>query len=324
MSDLAEYAKQLQEKESVIFVRQLEPVDYPSHCEKLTDIRAIICDVYGTLVNYWRPGFETKESRAQKIEESFKKISDRFGMTPFLAELNPAERPEKTLSDFYNGLIALNHEKAAKKGVAFPEVKIEDIWSLIILILKRRGYNPSHYLHCSESEFSRYLAFTYNFLSLGRQLYPGIVTTLERLKASNIVIGIVSNAQFYTPIDLTLFIREQSEQQIDDFSELFESDLTFFSYEYGVAKPNQLMFRKLFDALYEYHILPSQTVFVGNDLRVDIQPAIEAGMRTALFTGDKESLYTHDLGDSVVPDITFQNWEELPSKISFYSEENQK
>ena len=291
VSDLAEYARELHEKESTSVQRQLEPVEYPSHSEKLGDIRAVICDVYGTLLNYWRPGFNSKESRVETLLHAFRLIADRFGMIQILEELNPNDLPEKTLNDFYNGLIALNHENAREKGVSFPEVKIEEIWSLIVAILKRRGYKYSDYCDCSESDFPRFLAFTYNFHSLGRQLYPGVVESLEQMKKTNIVFGIVSNAQFYTPIDLTLLIREQSNQKIDDYSELFDTDLAFYSFEYGVAKPNPLLFRRLYDVLYEYHILPEQTVFVGNDLAIDIQPAAEAGMKTALFTGDRESAF---------------------------------
>lgn len=324
MSDLAEYARKLHEKESTIYSRKFESVQYPSKSSKIDDVRAVICDIYGTIVNYWRPTFEKNETRTETIINSFKIVAERFGMISYLSNINPSEKPEKTLCDFYNGLIALNHEKSARKGIMFPEIKIEEIWGLIIMMLKRHGYKPAEFCNFPESEIPRYLAFTYNFHSLGRQLYPGVVNALEQLKKSNIVIGIVSNAQFYTPIDLTLFLREQSNQKIDDLSELFDPDLTFFSYEYGVAKPNQLLFRKLYDALYEYHILPAQTVFVGNDLSIDIQPAIEAGMKTAFFTGDKESTFLNSLDGQVTPDITFQEWDDLPAKISFFSERTEQ
>lgn len=322
MSDLAEYASSLHQREAQIYDRILEPVYYEAKEEKLTDIRAVIFDIYGTLVNYWRPGFETPEERTISLKASFRELADRFGMTGTLSEINPQEQPEKTLSDFYHGIIALNHEKAIKEGTTFPEVRIEEVWNLILMILKRRGYRAAEFCPGPPEDFARYLAFSYNFLSLGRQLYPGVISALQQLKEQNIVLGILSNAQFYTPIDLTLLIRDQSNGKFDDYNELFDPDLTFYSFEYGVAKPNKLLFRKLYDSLYEYQILPGQTVFVGNDLSLDIAPAMEAGMRTAFFSGDRESAFLHDLAGKVIPDISFQSWEELPLKLSFYSEEN--
>lgn len=321
MSLLAEFASRLQEKTPPANEkRSLEPVSYPSKNEKLFDVRAVIFDVYGTLVNYWRPGIENTEMRAVFFKEAFRKVADRFGFKPFLLEMDPEADPEKTLYDLYHGLIALSHEKSVKDDVEFPEVKIEDVWGLILLMFKRRGYDPKEFLPENPSDLARYCAFCYNFYSLGRGLYPNVVDTLATLKKTNIVLGILSNAQFYTPMDLTLFVREQSGGVLDDYNELFNPDLTFYSYEYGVAKPNVLLFRKLYETLYEYHILPEQTVFAGNDLVLDIEPAAKAGMRTALFTGDKSSAYFHDKHGSVIPDITYSSWEELPRKLSFFSE----
>lgn len=321
MSDIAEFARNLHEKEAKKYKRELVPISYPSKSEKISDIRAIVCDVYGTLVNYWKPGFQNASTRSQSLLNAFKAVAERFGMTETLVSINEAELPEKTLSDFYHGLLALQHEKMAQKGVLYPEVKIEEIWGIIIMLLKRRGYNPKEFIEASEKDISRYMAFCYNFYSLGRDLYDGVADALSGLKENNIILGILSNAQFYTPIDLTLLIREQSNGKYDDFNELFDPDLTFFSYEYGVAKPNPILFRRLFDALYEFQILPSQTVLVGNDLLLDIKPAIEAGMKTAFFTGDSAGAFVHDLSGLVIPDISFQDWNQFPSMISFYAQE---
>jgi putative hydrolase of the HAD superfamily len=323
VSEIAEFARKLHERESKIYERPINPVHIPAKSDKVRDIRAVICDVYGTMFNYWQPGFDQQGGKDTVLLRAFREVADRFGMTHYLVEMNPLDPPEKTLNDFYNGLIALSHEKEIKKGVAYPEIRIEDIWGLIILMLKRHGYNPREYNSGAEKEFGRYVAYSYNFLSLGRQMYPGVVDALENLHQSNIHLGILSNGQFYTPIDITLFIRDQSDGRFEDMNELFDPDLVFFSYQYMVAKPNPLLFQKLFDALYEYHILPNQTVFVGNDLALDIAPALEAGMRTALFTGDENATYVHELSGKVVPDICFDDWSELPQKISFFSEGNQ-
>jgi putative hydrolase of the HAD superfamily len=322
MSNLAEYAREVHEASNQITrAPSLTPIDYPSKTDHLVDIRAVICDVYGTLVNYWRPEFADALQKELVLRHSFRIVADTFGMTLSLKAVNPAEDPEKTLSDFYHGLIALRHDQAKNKGIPHPEILIEEVWELILTILKRHGYVPPR--NCDENirDFSRKIAWFYNYQALGRQLYPGVVETLVALKNKNIVIGLLSNAQFYTPIDLTLMLRDQGEGKFDDIFELFDTDLSFLSYEYLVAKPDQLLFRKLYDALYEYQILPEQTVYIGNDLSTDIVPAQQAGMKTALFTGDKNSAFINDDG-GVLPDITFSNWTDLIDRISFHSEEH--
>jgi len=322
LSHLAEYARQLHETSARIYKRPLEPVVIASHTEKLSDVRAVIFDVYGTLINYWRPGFDDKEQRGHLLMDAFREVSDRFGFTRLLVEMNPEEEPEKTLSDLYHGCIALSHETESKKGVDFPEAKVENVWALILLMLKRRGYDPELALPGQGDDLARYIAYTYNFYSLGRELYPGVVDALVALTRNNIALGIVSKAQFYTPIDLTLLIRGQSRGAYDDFNELFDPDLTFFSFEYNAAKPGVVLFEQLYNALYERQILPRQTVFAGNDLVLDIGPAGQAGMRTALFAGDKKSVFFHGREGTIVPDIHFAAWDELPGKISFFSGED--
>jgi putative hydrolase of the HAD superfamily len=319
MSQLAEFAEKVHESSKREENRQLSAVNYSAKSDRCTNIRAVICDVYGTLVDYWRDDFIDPHNKQDTLLKAFLAAAEQFSMTVSIKNTNPSDPPEKTLNDFYHGLIALRHEQAKKRGVAFPEIQIEEIWELIITILKRHGYSPELDRGESIRDFSRKVAWFYNFQALGRKLYPGVTAALEALRNKNMVIGLLSNAQFYTPIDLTLFIRDQSAGKYEDIFELFDVDLTFFSYEYRIAKPHNLLFRKLFDALYEFQILPEQTIFIGNDLAIDIAPAAEVGMKTALFTGDSKSTFIHDRAGNVIPDITFTSWTDLPDLLYFHN-----
>lgn len=319
MSELAEFARMLHKSAPETFKRELYPVEYTAKTDRLNDIRAVICDVYGTMINFWKEEFGDPQRKRKVLTASFRAVAERFDMVPAIIKMNPADSPEKTLSDFYHGLISMHHEQAVKKGKAHPEIIVEEIWRLIITILKRHGYSEPEEYRGNAADFSRKIAWYYNFHALGRELYPGLVETLDALKKKNMVLGILSNAQFYTPIDLTLMIRDAGNHTFDDIFELFDVDLTFFSYEYRVAKPDTLLFRKLYDALYEYQILPSQTLFIGNDLVIDIAAAQEVGMKTALYTGDSRSTYFHDAGGKVIPDLAFTHWNELPGRLSFHS-----
>jgi putative hydrolase of the HAD superfamily len=320
VSDLAEFARDLHEQYRMDAERPLEAVAYPSGGELLTDIRAVVFDVYGTLINYWRREMDQEATRRHLFGDACGKVAARFGFTEYLAAMNPEEPPEKTLYDLYCGLIALRREKAQQPGITNPEIKVEEVWSIILLMLKRHGYCPEERARgISAEQLPRYMAYAFNFFSLGRRLYPGVTGALSKLRDASIDLGIVSNAQFYTPMDLTLLIRDQSEGTYEDFNELFDPDFTIFSFEWGAAKPDVFLFGKLYDALYERHILPQQTVFVGNDLVLDVAPAAAAGMRTAFFTGDRRSAYFHDQEGVIIPDIVFSSFSELPGKLSFHS-----
>ena len=318
MSIVAEFASELHKAYPNGQSRILRPFSFPSSEEKLYDVRVLIFDVYGTLFNYWKPDFIRESSRKQVLLETFRKTISYFKMEPYLLEMDPCASAENTLWDLYHGLIAIKQNLLKEKEIEFPEVRIEEVWNAILLMLKRRGYDQAPKDLGPETQLAQCMAYYYNFNAFNRGLYPGVSDALLALKKQNMRLGIVSNAQFYTPIDLTLFLRDQSGDAIDDLGEIFDPDLVFFSFEYAVAKPSRVLFRKLFDALYEYQVLPSQTVFVGNDLAADIQPARDAGMNTALFSGDDQSTFTHDLEKSVVPDISFTKWDDLAERVSFY------
>jgi putative hydrolase of the HAD superfamily len=318
LSIVAEFANELFNKGHQQYSRVLTPINYPAQVEKIYDIKAVIFDVYGTLINYWRTEFSDKEQKEKILLAAFKKTAEYFSFTDYIHEMNPADSLERTLQDFYHGLIALNHEKSLKKGVESPEVRIEEVWEVIIMMLCRHGYDVSRHGSGDKRELARCMAYYYNFHSLAGKFYDGVVDALLRLQKGNMKVGIVSDAQFYTPIDLTLLTRQQSNNMLDDYLELFDVDLIFYSYEYGMTKANPMLFQKLYDALYEYQILPSQTVFVGNDLFLDVKPAADIGMCTAFFTGDDKSAFVHDTGGEIIPDIVFEAWDELPDKISFY------
>jgi putative hydrolase of the HAD superfamily len=324
LSIVAEFARHLHETAPHGGSRPLSPIEFPFKMERLYDVKVMIFDVYGTLFNYWKPEFAKEAEKQAALLETFGKTIAYFGLSPFLIDMTSETAPELTLSNLYHGLISLKHNLLLEKKNEYPEVKIEDVWYAIVLMLKRHGFTFSKSDYGSDQDFARCLAYCYNYFVFNRGLYPGVAQCLFALKNMGIKLGILSNAQFYTPIDLTLFLREQSRGAMNDMDELFENDIVFFSYEYLTAKPSQLLFRKLFDALYELQVLPAQTALVGNDLAVDIKPAQEAGMMTAFFTGDRQSAFLQGLEDTVVPDITFSTWNDLPQKVSFHGKTTPK
>jgi putative hydrolase of the HAD superfamily len=319
LSLVAEFAYNLHEKNKPAQTRIIKPIKWPSVYEKLHDIRVAVFDVYGTLFNYWKSEFAEPASKKDYLLKTFKNTASYFGMESYLLEMDPDAPIENTLYDLYHGLITLKQNLLIEKNIEYPEIKIEEVWTAILLMLKRRGYVFPDKKVDNDADAARCIAYYYNFHVFNRELYPGVADALIELKKNNIKLGILSNAQFYTSVDLTLLLRNQSNGRIEDMNELFDTDLTFYSYEYNMAKPSRYLFRKLFDALYEYQALPAQTVFVGNDLALDIKPAMDAGMKTALFTGDEKCMFIHGL-DDVIPDLTFSGWNDLAQKISFHEE----
>jgi putative hydrolase of the HAD superfamily len=112
---------------------------------------------------------------------------------------------------------------------------------------------------------------------------PGARALLERLRPGDVRLGIVSNAQFYTPLLMEALLG-QSPEELG-----FEAGLSALSYEGGIAKPDPALFMRAAGALLESGMSPGEILVVGNSSDNDIAPARKLGFMTALFAGDARS-----------------------------------
>lgn len=170
------------------------------------------------------------------------------------------------------------------KGHPFPDVDIFKVWLEMFReaeakkLIKRNG---------NESWADTIMVFEL----LSNRVYPmpGMKEILLWIKEKGIPMGIVSNAQFYTPIIMNYFLNGtfSPRQEID----LFQQDLSVFSYKELRAKPDTTLFEKFIPTLEtKYKIQAKETIFVGNDILKDVYTASKAGLRTVLFAGDERSL----------------------------------
>ncbi|MCS7306156.1 MAG: HAD family hydrolase [Thermoguttaceae bacterium] len=113
---------------------------------------------------------------------------------------------------------------------------------------------------------------------------PGALEAVGRLRQAGYVLGIVSNAQFYTPsLFPALFGRRAEELG-------FNPKRIFYSYAHGMAKPSVRFFQLAQHAPVQCHIAAAQTLHLGNDMLHDIWPAPQIGFRAVLFADDGRTL----------------------------------
>ena len=113
---------------------------------------------------------------------------------------------------------------------------------------------------------------------------PNLEKMLSACRQRNKLMGIISNAQFYTSYLFNWFLDS-------DLKGLgFDPELIIYSFHYAVAKPSPMLFHIAAKKLKAKNILPSSVLYLGNDMLNDIYPAKCIGFQTALFAGDKRSL----------------------------------
>ena len=91
--------------------------------------------------------------------------------------------------------------------------------------------------------------------------------------------------------------------------------MTVFSYKFGKGKPDSSLYEELIPSLkWKYGIIPSEVLFVGNDMLKDIWASREAGFKTVLYAGDKRSLRMRKEDDrtaNLKPDYVIDHLEQV-------------
>jgi putative hydrolase of the HAD superfamily len=225
--------------------------------------------------------------REAELRGVFERTVKNFGLAVVPARLH----------DLFLRGIQAEREARVAQGVAHPEVRIDEIW--FKLLEKFQPEEPP------TINFAREVALFFQRQANPTQLQPHAFDVLNTLGQRGLRHGIISNAQFYTPIELSALLREESACAVCTYESMFDPLLVFFSFDLGVAKPDLAIFGRAVEALTRENVMPDDCVFVGNSLVNDIAPAQHIGFRTVLFAPEvvPES--------AIKPDLVIHNLSQL-------------
>jgi putative hydrolase of the HAD superfamily len=222
-------------------------------------IKCLLFDIYGTLFISESGDISLAGKKSPEIEE----------INQLLTKYTIRKSPQTLLKEFYCA-IKTRHKELRNRGVDFPEVNIDRIWMNV--------------LQKDDTDIVRQFAVEFELIVNSVYPMPNLEKMLSACRHRNVLMGIISNAQFYTPYLFKWFLNS-------DLNDLgFDPDLIFYSYRFEVAKPSPVLFRIAAEKLEAKGIPPSCVLYLGNDMLNDIYPAKDTGFQTALFAGDKRSL----------------------------------
>lgn len=223
----------------------------------LAGIRGVLFDIYGTLLI--SAAGEIGGGAAAADHAAMRAALADAGLTGAAA----APQPEALVRDLQTAIGAA-HRAANARGVRWPEVDLRAIWRRLL---------PA-------AGAADRAAVSYECRSNPVWPMPGAAAVVAALQARGPV-GIVSNAQFFTPPVLAALLPQVT----------FDPRLAVWSFVEGEAKPSKRLFDLAAERMARHHRLrPDQLLMVGNDMRNDILGARRAGLRGALFAGDARSL----------------------------------
>ena len=211
--------------------------------------RALISDIYNTLLEIGPPPADAAE-RWKSLWEDMLADPARLTLEEFAAAC------EK--------IIAREHDSAIQVGVQNPEIYWPAVAKEALPELAR----------LAESARDEFL---YQHAQLQRtvRLMPGAGEVLSKLEETTVLLGLASNCQPYTlrELDAALATAKLSRA-------VFKPELCFFSFAAGFSKPNPQAFRLLRAQLQVCGISPADTLFVGDRLVNDLEPARSHGFQT--------------------------------------------
>jgi len=261
----------------------------------LAGIRAVLFDLYGTL--FISASGEVGTSRESASAEALSEALEATGIRP----LRPVGRSVTCLFD----AIEASHAASRRAGIHHPEVDIVEIWRTVVAELGRRGVLEDRAWERAQLER---LAVEYEARANSVWPMPGLGTCLGRLVERGILMGIVSNAQFYTHELFSALLGHSAEYWG------FDPELQYYSYQHGRAKPGLDLHEMAAQALGRRGVEPGEALYVGNDMLNDVLTAQRVGFRTALFAGDARSLQMRadePQLDGVSPDVVLTGLAEL-------------
>jgi len=274
--------------------------DQEPSLNKLDGIRAILFDVYGTLLISGTGDISMATERANLF--SVDKLLQNYEIDVFYEDLNALHK------DDFRAIIEDEHKKEREKGADYPEVDIITVWHRLI----NNWLEESYIAGVFDLNKISLIALEYELLVNPVWTMPGVHEVLERCKNKEIKMGIVSNAQFYTAPTMESLMHSHLSQKG------FQEELCSWSYQLKRAKPSREIFRGPLEYLKKAGISPHEVLYIGNDMLNDIYTASEAGCKTALFAGDSRSLRLR-IDDprckNLKPDITLTNLRQLEECI---------
>lgn len=219
--------------------------------------RVILFDVYGTLLAA-RHGDLEDQVRHRLAQESFVKTALHFGYS---------ERTGILWAEKFYQAIAKEHEQARALGIARPEVLVENIWKTLLQNVPDPPHPAPHPM-----DVAMYRELVANPVAP----FEGAAETLKALRRRGHVLGLASNAQFYTRPILEYVLNAPLHA-------VFDARWMFFSYELGFAKPDPHFFRLISTRARRFGLDPKVVLMVGNDPAYDMEAAQIHGLQTVLF-----------------------------------------
>jgi FMN phosphatase YigB (HAD superfamily) len=265
---------------------QASPVKARPHLERLPGIRAVMWNVYGTLLAIPLGELVFEHPTAFIMSNALDKTIQEFKMWASMSR-KPGQPSEYMQSIYSQEILLQRSVGGGGAGERYPELPVERVWESILKKLMQKDYKFDAGFFGSLNEYSKKVAYFFHASLQGTACYEGAADALRFVHKAGLTQGLLADAQCFTTLQLQRGLDRQGQDRLDD---LLTEGLVVLSCDVRGRKPSERLYRHALTALAERGIEASEVLHVGSRIALDIVPARRMGMKTALFAGDKTSL----------------------------------
>ncbi len=285
---LDEYVEHLESRADLLWPQPpaLQRPKATPFLKPLPDVRAVLWDVYGVLIRITDGRLMVYHPQKLRMEVALEKTIKEFRMWHSMVR-KPGAPWEYMLQQYKDLYDAYSMAPTPARGDV-AEVFSERIWQRLIERLIQKGYAWDEATLGTLEELSRKVAYFFQNMLQGVEAAADALPVLTKLQQAGVAQGILSNSQFFTPLQLLRRFRQRGT--LPSLDAIWQPRLTVLSHEVGLRKPSPTLFKTAISRLKEAGFAPREVAYVTCRLRGDLAVARQFGMRTILFAGDKSSL----------------------------------
>lgn len=272
------------------------PVSARPSAAPLVGVRAVAFSVYGTLLRISDGELLVQHPQALRMEIALEKTIKEFNMWNSMTR-RPGAPWEAMVVRYAR---ALDEQRLATTQAPgeLPEVDTALLWMKLIRQLRQKEFSYDVAFYGDLEEFAGKVAYFFHSCLQGLEAEDGALELLRALPLLGKRVGVIANAQRFTPVQMLRAFRGQGT--LRSLDELFDPGLVTLSCREGIRKPSKSLYLRALERFRRAGVAPHQVLYVATRLRDDLAIAKQAGMRTALLAVDQTSLVAsrEELADS--------------------------
>ncbi len=284
---LAEYADSLDERNLIWpTVPEPKPVNAKPSIDYLPGIKAVLWDVYGTLLRTPDGKFTLFPEQEIRLEVALEKTIHEFNM--WNSMYRKPGPPWKSMINQYQDYAERLSMAATKRTGDYTDVNLVHVWQAIVSRLFDKEYTYEIDSLGDVDELSQKVAYFFHRNLQATEARLGAVRAVCDVAEAGIQQGLLADGQPFTMVQLVRDLAKQAK--IPPIFQLFPTENNLLSYQMGVRKPSKSLFEQAAGQMAGKGIETSEILHVSCRLKTDLAPAKALGMKTAVLACEKTGL----------------------------------